>query len=76
MCITGDLNFCPDYTVYNRVHQPAPNILPQPQPPVMPQPQGPRPKHWATVDVRNIIENPRNRKAKRIIYLHARSHSQ
>ena len=49
--LTGDHNFCPDYTEYNRICQPqgVPQpqplvVLPQPQPVVVLQPQGPRPQ--------------------------------
>ena len=77
--LTGDRNFCPNYTVYNWIHQQGPNILPQPQPSVILQPQGPWPQHQAVVDARNFVEGPRARQAKtlanRLIYLHARAHS-
>ena len=81
--LTGDRNFCPDYTEYNRICQPR--LAPQPpqaQPivvPPVPPPQGPHRQDRAGVDARNIVENPRARKAKtlanRLIYLHARAHS-
>ena len=82
--LTGDQNFCPDYTVYNRIYQtpriPQPHVvLPQPQQFVVPPPQGPRPLDRAGIDPRNIVADPRARRAKtlanRLIYLHARSHS-
>ena len=75
--LTGNHNFCPDYTVYNRICQPV--CVPQPQPPAVAQPQGPWPLHRAAVDARNIVEDPRACRAKtlanRLIYLHARAHS-
>ena len=82
--LTGDRNFCPDYTVYNRIYQtprvPQPHVvLPQPQQFVVPPPQGPRPPDRAAIDPRNIVADPRARRAKtlanRLIYLHARAHS-
>ena len=77
--LTGDRNFCPDYTVYNRIRQQMPNMLPQPQPAIIPQQQGPWPLHRAVVDARNIVEDPRARQAKilanHLIHLQARSHS-
>ena len=74
--LTGDQNFCPDYTVYNRItQQPQPQMAP-PQPPIIPQPW---PLHHAVVDPRNIVQDPRARQAKtlanRLIYLQARAHS-
>ena len=75
--LTGDQNFCPDYTEYNRICQPQ--IIPQPQPIVVPPPQGPWPQYRAAIDPRNIIKNPQDRRAKtlanRLIYLHARANS-
>ena len=77
--LTGNHNYCPHYTMYNRVRQQKPNILPQPQPAVMPQPEGPWAQHCAVVDARNIVEGPRARQTKtlanRLIYLQARLHS-
>ena len=82
--LTGDQNFCPDYTEYNRICQPRiipqPHVvLPQQQPIVVPPPQGPRPPDRAAIDPRNIVADPRARRAKtlanRLIYLHARAHS-
>ena len=77
--LTGDHNFCPDYTVCNCDRTQRPNILPQPQPAVMPQPEGPWAQQQAVVDARNIVEGPRAKQAKtlanRLIYLQARSHS-
>ena len=77
--LTGDQNFCPDYTVYNCVRKQTPIVLPQPQPAIMPQPEGPWAQHRAVVDARNIVEGPRACQAKtlanRLIYLQARSHS-
>ena len=81
--LTGDQNFCPDYTEYYRVCQPKPLplslqvvVAPQPQP--QPQ-QGPEPRDRAAIDARNIVADPRARRAKtlanRLIYLHARAHS-
>ena len=61
---TGDQNFCPEYTVYNRISQTSPPHIPQP--PVVQQPQGPWPQHRAVIDVRNIVEGPRTRKAKEL----------
>ena len=69
--LTGDHNFCPDYTEYNRICQPqgVPQpqplvVLPQPQPVVVLQPQGPRPQDRAAIDPRNIVADPRARQAK------------
>ena len=84
--LTGDRDFCPDYTEYNRICQPQrilqpqPLIVPpQPLPVVVLPPQGQRPLDRAAIDPRNMVENPRDRKAKtlanRLIYLHARAHS-
>ena len=74
--LTGDRNFCPDYTVYNRTAQRTPVLLAQPQPAILPQPW---PIHHAVVDPRNIVENPRVRQAKtlanRLIFLQARAHA-
>ena len=74
--LTGDQNFCPDYTVYNRICQQMPLLLAQPQPAIIPQPW---PPHRAVVDPRNIVQGPRARQAKtlanRLIYLQAWSHS-
>ena len=83
--LTGDRNFCPDYTEYNRIVQPR--LIPQPQPLVVPPqaqpivvppPQGPH-RQDRNVDARNIVADPRARRAKtlanRLIYLHARAHS-
>ena len=53
--LTGDRNFCPDYSVYTRIWQQPQLMLPQPQPAVMPQPW---PPHRAVVDPRNIVEHP------------------
>ena len=83
--LTGDRNFCPEYTEYNRICQPQNLPLPQPLvvppqqgPVVLPQ-QGPWPQHRAAVDARKIVADPRARRAKtlanRLIYLHARAHS-
>ena len=69
--LTGNQHFCQDYTVYNLISQTA--SPPLPQPPVVPQHQGPWPQHRAAVDVYNIVEGQRTRKAKnmaqRLIYL-------
>ena len=77
--LTGDQNFCPDYTTYNRINPLRSTILPQPQPTVVPQPQSPWPQHRAVVDACNIVEGPRARQAKtlanRLIYLQAKAHS-
>ena len=74
--LTGDHNFCPDYTVYNRITQEPPMQGVQPQPAIIPQPW---PVHHAVVDPRNIVPDPRARQAKtlanRLIYLQARSYS-
>ena len=83
--LTGDRNFSPDYTEYNRICQPQripqPQplvVLPQPQPIVILPPQGPRPRD-RNIDPRNIVADPRARRAKTLanwlIYLHARAHS-
>ena len=83
--MTGDRNFSPNYTEYNRICQPQripqPQplvVLPQPQPIVILPPQGPRPQD-RNIDPRNIVADPRARRAKtlanRLIYLHARAHS-
>ena len=77
--LTGDRNFCPNYTVYNCVRTHPANVLTQPLPDLMPQPEGPWAQHRAVVNAQNIVKGPRARQAKtlanRLIYLQARSHS-
>ena len=62
--LTGNQNFCLDYMFYNQISQTT--LPPVPQPPVVPQPQGPWPQHLSAVDVRNIVDGPRTKKAKNL----------